>query len=86
MDALSRGVRVAGFEDGHIAHDSSNSDVLHANELGLQRGFAVFEKHCNNVVKVAIDLVQRFPLGMDAEKTRNETNEQASLWAPLDYR
>lgn len=84
-ESQKNGYDFTGFEDGNIAHGSSNGDVLNSNELGLQRGFAVFEKHCNNVVQVVIDLVQRFPLGMRARKTGNETNEQASLWAPLNY-
>ena len=85
-ESEKNGYDFTGFEDGNIAHGSSNGDVLNSNELGLQRGFAVFEKHCNNVVQVVIDFVQRFPLGMRAGKTGNETNEQASLWAPLNYR
>jgi hypothetical protein len=48
--------------------------------------FAVLQKHCNNVVQVVIDFVQRFALGVSAGKTWNETDEQTSLWAPLNYR
>ena len=76
----------AGFEDGNVPHNSSDGNVLHANKLGLQHGFTIFQKHCNNIVQVAVDLVQRFPLGMSTGKTGNKTNEQASLRAPLNYR
>lgn len=75
-----------GLENGNIAHDSSDGDVLNPDKLGLQHGFAIFQKHCNNIVQVVVDFIQRFPLGMSAGKTRNKTNEQASLWAPLNYR
>ena len=85
-ESEKNGYDFIGFEDGNIAHGSSNGDVLNSNELGLQRGFTVFEKHCNNVVQVVIDFVQRFPLRMSAGKAGNKTNEQASLWAPLNYR
>lgn len=76
----------AGFEDGNIAHGSSDGDVLNPNKFGLQYGFAVFEKHCNNIVQVAVHFIQCFPLGMGAGKTRNEADEQAGLRASLNYR
>lgn len=79
------GYDFTGFEDRNIAHDSSYGDVLNSNKFGLQRRFAVFKQHCNNVVQVVIDLIQRFALGMSAGKTGNEPNEQASLRAPLNY-
>ena len=85
-ESEKNGYDFIGFEDGDIAHGSSYGDVLNSNELGLQRGFAVFEKHCNNVVQVVIDFVQCFPLGMSAGKTGNETNEQARSRAPFNYR
>ncbi len=75
-----------GFEDGNTTHDSSDSNILNTDKLGLQYRFAVFQKHSNNLVKVVINLVQRRPLGMSAGKTGNKTNEQASLWAALNYR
>jgi len=75
-----------GFEDGNIAHDSSYGNVLNSNKLGLKRGFAVFEKHFNNVVQVSIDFIQGLALGMSAGEAGHETDEQARFRAPLDYR
>ncbi|MDO9400158.1 MAG: hypothetical protein Q7T46_01640 [Polaromonas sp.] len=75
-----------GFEDGDVAHDSSDGDVLDPDKLGLQYGLTIFQKHCNNIVQVPVDFIQRFPLGMSAGETGNKTNEQACLWAPLNYR
>jgi len=75
-----------GFEDGNIAHDLRDGDVLNPHELGFQHGLAIFQKHCNDIMQVVVEFIQRFPLGMCAGKTRNETNEQAGLWAPLNYR
>lgn len=85
-ESEKNGYDFTGFEDGNIAHGSSYGNVLNSNELGLQRGFAVFEKHCNNVVQVVIDFVQCFPLEMSAGKTGNKSNEQPCLWAPLNNR
>ncbi len=75
-----------GLEDGNVAHDSSDSYILNPNKLGLQRRFAVFQKHCYNIVQVVVDFIQCFPLGMSAGKPGNEANEQTSLWTPLNYR
>lgn len=75
-----------GLEDGNIAHGSSDGDVVNTDKLGLQPGFAIFQKHWNYVVQVVVEFIQRFPLGMRAGKTRNETHEQAGLRAPLNYR
>jgi len=74
------------LENGNIAHDLSDGDVLNPDELGLQNGFAILQQHRNNLVQVMVDFIQRFHLGMRAGKTRNETNEQARLWAPLNDR
>jgi len=75
-----------GFEDGNIAHDSSDSNVLNPNKLGLQHRFAVFQKHGNDIVQIVIDLVQSFPLRVSAGEAGHETNEQSSLWTPFNYR
>lgn len=75
-----------GFEDRNIAHDSSYGNVLNPDKLRLQHGFAILQKHCNYVVQVMVDFIQRFALGMRARKAGNETNEQAGLCAPFNYR
>lgn len=75
-----------GFEDGNVAHVSSDGDVLNPDKLGLQYGFTIFQKHCNNIVQVVVDFIQRFSLGMSAGETGNKTNEQACLRAPFNYR
>jgi len=74
-----------GLEDGNITHDSSDGYVLNPDKLRLKYGFAILQKHCDDIVQVVVDLVQCFPLGMRAGKAGNKTNEQASLWAPLNY-
>lgn len=62
-----------GFEDWNIAHDSSDGDVLNPNKLGFQHRLAIFQKHCNDIMQVVIDFIQRFPLGMSAGKTGDKT-------------
>lgn len=74
------------FENGNVAHNSSYGDVLDPDKLRFQHGFSVFQKHCNNIVQVAVDFIQCLPLRMSAGKTGNKTNEQSCLRAPLDYR
>ncbi len=75
-----------GLEDGNVAHNSSDGNVLDSDELGLEHGFAVFQKHGNNIMQIVVDFIQCFSLGMGAGETRNKTDEQASLWASLNYR
>lgn len=74
------------FEDRNIAHESSDSDVLNPNKLRLQHRLAVFQKHCNDLVQIAIDLIQRFSLRVGAGEAGHETNEQTGLCASLNYR
>jgi hypothetical protein len=75
-----------GFEDGNIAHDSSDSDILNPNKLRFRHGFAIFQQHCNDFVQVAVEFIQCCPLGMNAGKTWNKTDEQAGLWTPFNDR
>jgi len=75
-----------GFEDRNIAHHSSDGYVLNTDKLGFQNRFAVFQKHYNNFVKVMVDFIQCFPLRMGARKAGDKADEQAGLWASLNYR
>ena len=75
-----------GFENGNVAHNSRYGDVLDPDKLRFQHGLSIFQKHCNNIVQVAVDFIQCLPLRMSAGKTGNKTNEQSRLRAPLDYR
>jgi len=50
---------------------------LNPYKFGFQLGFAVFKKHCNDVVQVAVEFVERFALGMGARKTGYKSNEQS---------
>lgn len=68
------------------AHDSGDGDVLNPNKLGLQHRFAVFQKHCNDIVQVVINLIQCLSLGMRAGETRDKTNKHAGLRTTFNYR
>ena len=82
-----RPVRKFVFQgQAHVAHGSSNGDVLDSDKLGLHHGLSIFQKHCNNVVQVAVDLIQCFPLRMSAGEIGNKIGEQSCLRAPLNYR
>lgn len=75
-----------GREDRNITHNSSNGDVLNPDKPRLQYGFTILLKHCNNIAQILVDFIKRFSLRMSTGATGNKTNEQASLWAPLNYR
>jgi hypothetical protein len=76
----------AGLRTGAFPIGSSDGDVLNSHKLGFKRGFAVFQKHCDHVVEIAIDFIQGFTLGVRTGETGNEADEQACLRAPFDYR
>ncbi len=62
------------FEDGNITHDSGDGDVLNSNEFGFHRWLAILQEHGNHVLKVVINLVQCFTLGVGAGEAGNETD------------
>lgn len=77
---------LARLEDGYVSHSSGNRDVLNPDELGFELGLAVFEKHADDFLEVAVELVERFALRMRARKARNETDKQPGLRAPFNHR
>lgn len=68
------------------AHDSGDGDVLNPNKLRLQHRLAIFQKHCNDIAQVVINLIQCLSLGMRAGKTRDKTNKHAGLRTTFNYR
>jgi len=74
------------LENRDIAHESSNSDVVDSDELGLKVRFTILQKHANNFPKIAIEFVERFPLRVSTGKARDKTDEQPRTWIALNYR
>lgn len=72
------------FEDRNVAHGLSHGNVLHPNELGLKLRFAFFKKHGDNLLQIAVKLVERFTLRVCARKTRDETDEKPCLRTTFD--
>jgi len=73
------------FQDGDIAHDLGNDNVLNPDKLRLKLRLAIFEKHGDDLAKIFIKFVEGCPLRVGTWKTRHEADEQAGLWITLDY-
>jgi hypothetical protein len=54
-----------------------------ADELGLELGFAVLEKHLDHLLKILGQLVQGLPLSMSTRPAGYGTNEDAGIWIAL---
>ncbi len=59
-----------GLEDRDTGH-SANKHRLCADELGLQLGLAILQKHADYFPKVCVQLVQRRALAMGAGEPRH---------------
>jgi hypothetical protein len=75
---------LARFENGDVPHRLRNSHVLDTDELGLQVGFSIFEKHGDDFLKVAVKLVERCPLSVGAGEPRDKPDKQPGLGAAFD--
>lgn len=73
------------LEDWDIPHQSGDCHVLNAYEFGLQGWFAIFEKHCEYLLEVSVEFVERLALGVRAREPRDKANKQLRLRAPLDH-
>ena len=74
-----------GLENGNIAHDSCNGDVLNPHELRLHDGLPVFEQHGDDFLKIMIEFIQRFTLRVRAREAGHEPDEQSGLWATFNH-
>lgn len=72
------------LENGDVAHDLCNGDILNADEFRLKRRFTVLEQQENNFAKILVKLIQRGALRMCTSKPGDEAHEQARLWVTLD--
>jgi hypothetical protein len=61
-----------------IPHDLRH-DGLHADEFGFKLGFAIFEEEKNDLLQIAIELVERFGLTVGTGKARNVTDVQPGI-------
>jgi len=52
--------------------------------IGLKFRLAIFNKHGNYFLQVAVNLIQRFTLRVRAGEAGNKTDEQSGLWATFD--
>ena len=70
---------LAGLKNGNVPHDSRDRDVLNPNKFRFEHRLAIFEEHRYDLVKIGVQLVERFALGVSTGKPRNEPNKEARL-------
>lgn len=73
------------FENRGVSHRLSNCDVLDTDKFRLQVWLAIFEKHANDFLKVAVQLVESFALRVSTGETRDKPNKKLGLWATFNY-
>src|ERR1700693_5084240 len=82
---LQDAANLAGLEDRRFGHRlRRHSDALGANELGLQLGFAVLQKHLDHRAEIARKLIERFALRVGAGETGHETDVKTGIGATLN--
>jgi hypothetical protein len=64
---------------------SGYHDALGPDELSLENGFSILEKHPDDLSKVTLQFVQRLRLRMSAGETGNETDIQPRIGASLNH-
>lgn len=75
-----RGFRIGNFTT------SADFDELRSDELRVDMGLAVFEKHFEDFAKVSVQLVERLSLRVSAGEPWNEANVQARIRTSLNDR
>ena len=53
-EPLEDGAELARPQDGELAHESGNLDLLRPHKLALQGRFAVFQKHTHHFLEVLL--------------------------------
>lgn len=59
-----------------------DSNILDANKIRRP----IFKQHGYNLLKIVVEFIECFALGMDTRKTRNTTNKQSRFGTAFDYR
>jgi hypothetical protein len=73
-----------GFEN-RGRHGSGDLDGLDPDELGLERGFAVLQKHRDHFANVLAQLIESLALGMSTREARHRSHVEARLGSTLDH-
>jgi len=74
------------FEDGRLGHALADLKSLRADELALQVGIAILEKHLDHFLEIRPQFVERRPLAVRAGKPTHPANVQARISVALDDR
>jgi hypothetical protein len=74
------------LEDREFAfgHRSAHLNRLRTDELRFQGGLPILEQHFDDLGEVGIEFVDRFSLGMRPRQSRNMSDVDARVGAPLD--
>ena len=78
MLTISLGLRTGSFGNSAYFYE------LSADELGLDLRLAVFEKHCQNLAQVRIQLVERPRLRVCAGEARDKADEESGFRRAFD--
>ena len=74
------------LQDRDVSHPSSDCDILNSDELGFEYRLAILEKHRNDFLEIAIELIERLALRMGAGKPGHESDKQLGPGTLLDHR
>ena len=74
------------LENGNIAHDLRDGNVLNPHKLRLELRLAVFEEHGNDFAKILVQFVKRGSLRMCTGEPGHEAHKQAGLRISFNYR
>src|SRR6185312_3414592 len=76
---------LGGLEDGDIAHDLGDRNVVNPNEFRFKNRLAVLKEHREYFTKIGVQLVERGALRVSTGEARDEPDEETGLWVALDY-
>jgi hypothetical protein len=82
-ESLKHGDDLARLEDGRL-HGSRHGDGLYADELRLERGFAILKQEGNDFTQIGLQLVQRLRLAMGTGKARDIADVELCVGIPLN--
>lgn len=78
------GDNLVWLENGDVPHCSGDCNVLDTHELRLQLRLAIFKKHGDDFLQIAIQLLKRLTLRVRTSEPGDKPDEEMGLGAALD--
>ena len=78
-------VDLARFENGDVAYCLRNREVLDADKFRFQNWLAIFNKHGDDFMKVAIKFIERIALRVGTGKPRHKPCKEIGFGTTFDY-